>query len=376
MTGSEKGQAALAVMWTLTAITLVFLCLRLVTRYFIIDQLGFDDYTYVVAAILLVLYTTFTHVAEGYGFGRSIYGLEIKDATAAIKWEMVGQSFSIIGMAVSKISLGLFLLRLTVVHWHRVAIWTVMGVLLADSIATVISFWFQCNPPRAIFDLELRPTAKCDWDITPVAVTLGVCCVISDFFFAAFPTLIVWDLKMKRKEKIFIAVSMGLGVIAAAAGIVRTYEVATGFTENYTEDTVPLIVWSCAEQSVTMICIGIPLLRPLYRHVLKRDNLSTSSKAQYHKYSEGTDKESYKMRGISKKERAEGSTGGKEASNASLGLDSQTVTDIGALNNNSSNEHILGIDTIRNSSDAGSSGNRLNRGIRVKEDVQVEWSNR
>ncbi|KAM0635600.1 hypothetical protein ACHAPW_001262 [Verticillium nonalfalfae] len=125
-----------------------------------------------------------------------------------------------------------------------------------------------------------------------------------------------------------------------------------------------------------MICIGIPLLRPLYRHVLKRDNLSTSSKAQYHKYSEGTDKESYKMRGISKKERAEGSTGGKEASNASLGLDSQTVTDIGALNNNSSNEHILGIDTIRNSSDAGSSGNRLNRGIRVKEDVQVEWSNR
>ncbi|KAG7118642.1 hypothetical protein HYQ44_005785 [Verticillium longisporum] len=315
MAGSEKGQAAVAVMWTLTAITLVFLCLRLVTRYFIIDQLGFDDYTYVLAAILLVLYTTFTHVAEGYGFGRSIYGLETKDATAAI------------------------------------------------------------NPPRAIFDLELRPTAKCDWDITPVAVTLGVCCVISDFFFAAFPTLIVWDLKMKRKEKILIAVSMGLGVIAGAAGIVRTYEVATGFTENYTEDTVPLIVWSCAEQSVTIICIGIPLLRPLYRHVFKRDNLSSSSNAQYHKYGEGTDKKSYKMSGISKKQRAEGSTDSRDASNASLGLGSQTVTDIGALTNNSSNEHILGIETLRNSSDAGSSGNRLNGGIRVKEDVQVEWSN-
>ncbi|CRK44948.1 hypothetical protein BN1723_016427 [Verticillium longisporum] len=286
------------------------------------------------------------------------------------KWS--GSHFRFIGMAVSKISLGLFLLRLTVVHWHRVAIWTVMGVLLADSIATVISFWFQCSPPRAIFDLELRPTAKCDWDITPVAVTLGVCCVISDFFFAAFPTLIVWDLKMKRKEKILIAVSMGLGVIAGAAGIVRTYEVATGFTENY---TVPLIVWSCAEQSVTIICIGIPLLRPLYRHVFKRDNLSSSSNAQYHKYGEGTDKKSYKMSGISKKQRAEGSTDSRDASNASLGLGSQTVTDIGALTNNSSNEHILGIETLRNSSDAGSSGNRLNGGIRVKEDVQVEWSN-
>lgn len=37
-----------------------------------------------------------------------------------------------------------------------------------------------------------------------------------------------------------------------------------------TEDTVGLIVWSAAEIAVTMICIGIPVCRPLYKNFLDR----------------------------------------------------------------------------------------------------------
>lgn len=37
-----------------------------------------------------------------------------------------------------------------------------------------------------------------------------------------------------------------------------------------TEATVGLIVWSAAEISVTMICIGIPICRPLYRTFLEK----------------------------------------------------------------------------------------------------------
>lgn len=33
------------------------------------------------------------------------------------------------------------------------------------------------------------------------------------------------------------------------------------------EDSVPLIVWSAAEMAVTLICIGIPVCRPVYRRV-------------------------------------------------------------------------------------------------------------
>lgn len=42
------------------------------------------------------------------------------------------------------------------------------------------------------------------------------------------------------------------------------------------EETVGLIVWSAAEIAVTMVCIGIPVCRPLYKRWLEKfaSNLS------------------------------------------------------------------------------------------------------
>lgn len=40
-----------------------------------------------------------------------------------------------------------------------------------------------------------------------------------------------------------------------------------GHANAPSEDSVPLIVWSAAEMAVTLICIGIPVCRPVYRRV-------------------------------------------------------------------------------------------------------------
>ena len=112
-------------------------------------------------------------VSLGFGFGRSVYELEPDQGAEAIMWEMIGQTFAIIGMSVAKISLGLFLLRLVVTKWHRVAIWTVMLSLFACSCATAAVLWTQCTPVQGIYDVRVRPTAKCDVPITPIATLLG-----------------------------------------------------------------------------------------------------------------------------------------------------------------------------------------------------------
>lgn len=54
----------------------------------------------------------------------------------------------------------------------------------------------------------------------------------------------------------------------------------------YVEDTVPLIVWSAAEIAVTMICIGLPVLRPLYKRV-SNDPTSRNSGVKYRNSSSG-----------------------------------------------------------------------------------------
>lgn len=53
-------------------------------------------------------------------------------------------------------------------------------------------------------------------------------------------------------------------VRAGICGIVRTVELGGISSKNYTFDTINLIIWSAAELAVTMVCIGIPVLRPLW----------------------------------------------------------------------------------------------------------------
>ncbi|KAH7243813.1 hypothetical protein B0J15DRAFT_451563 [Fusarium solani] len=269
-----KGDApwALGVMWTLTFITLVFVILRVYTRVVIVKTSGVDDFVYNFAFILLLLYTVFIHLSANYGFGQNMFEIEdVEDAVRAVLLEVIGQTFAIIGMAVAKCSLGLFLLRLVSVNmiWHRMAIWATMAGLMLTSISVVFVYWLQCTPPAYLWDHRIRG-GFCHINSVPAAFTLSIFCIIVDFFFAIFPWVLLWNLNMNTREKVIIAGSMSLGVFAGACGIKRTMELPNLTEQNYLKDTVRAIVWSAAEIVVTMVCIGIPVCRPLYKRVFQR----------------------------------------------------------------------------------------------------------
>ncbi|KAF4978073.1 hypothetical protein FZEAL_5499 [Fusarium zealandicum] len=361
-----KGPMTVAVMWAFTAMTWIFVCLRLYTRYFILRQIGSDDYAYVLSGILILLYTIFMNISAIYGFGQAITSLEPDDSALAIKYELIGQTFAVIGMSVAKASLGLFLLRIVVEMWHKVVIWVAMVSLMAVSILTAVGLWVQCTPVKKIYDPLRTPEGSCNVAITPIAITLGVWCAVADFFFAIFPWIFIWSLNMKYKEKITIAGSMSFGIIAGVCGIVRTYEVATGFTENYTLDTVPLIIWSAAEMAVTLMCIGIPILRPLYRRAMNSSTFSTER--YYKKQGEGSDEQSYDLGSLQKNNRTTDSNRGFPGADPKLGIRGPgTITRIAG--ENPSDESILGPEYRNNST-----MDRHNDGIQVKKDVSVNWT--
>ncbi|CAM1502522.1 Fc.00g045060.m01.CDS01 [Cosmosporella sp. VM-42] len=363
---SGKGGAIVGGMWALVAITWIFVVLRLYTRHFVLGQIGPDDHAYWLSGVLILLYTIFMHISANYGFGQPITTLDIDDAVKAVYYELIGQTFAVIGMGVAKVSLGLFLVRIVMETWHKVAIWLAMGSLMAVSVLTAIVLWVQCIPSASVYDPRVK--GVCHIAISPIAITLGVWCATVDFFFAIFPWVFIWGLNMKRKEKITIAGSMSFGVVAGVCGIVRTVEVATGFTANYTEDTVGLIIWSAAEMAVTLVCVGIPVLRPLYRRVRHGSNFS--SEGYYKKQSDGNYEGSYDLNSMPK------SKGGVEVNHRGfpnadpkLGIRGpSTITRIAG--DNQSDESILGTEYRNNAVvDPRDSGR-----IQVKEDVRVEWT--
>lgn len=102
--------------------------------------------------------------------------------------------------------------------------------------------------------------------------------MFTDLFFAVFPWIFMWKLNMNQREKLVILSSMSLGLIAAAFGIKRATEIPNLMTDNYLKDSVGIIVWSAAEMAVTMICIGIPVCRPLYKDYIDRLTSRNTSK--------------------------------------------------------------------------------------------------
>ncbi|KAK4156596.1 hypothetical protein C8A00DRAFT_40981 [Chaetomidium leptoderma] len=285
-----KGEApwALAVMWLLTAIVFFFLLLRLYTRIVCVASYGLDDHVYLLAFIFLVIFTTFTTLAGHYGFGQTMEEIGSMDSVVtATLYECIGQGFAIVGMAIAKASLGFFLLRLVTIYWHRIAIWTAMTLVMLASIAQVLCFWLSCVPLNFVYDRRIEG-GYCPIDTRPTSYILCVSTILVDFFFAIFPWIIVWPLNMPQREKYTIAGSMSLGLIAAAAGIKRTTEVEGLYTPNYLHDSVGLIVWSSAEMAITLICIGIPVCRPLYKRAFRRI-FGESSSAGYQKQSAGQD---------------------------------------------------------------------------------------
>ncbi|EXF73963.1 hypothetical protein CFIO01_08845 [Colletotrichum fioriniae PJ7] len=222
----------------------------------------------------LLIFNIFTHLAANNGFGQTPDEIgNMEDVVRATLFECIGQGFAIVGMAVAKWSMGFFLLRIVTLGWHKVAIWTAMVLVGLASIALDLPgiriAWFFRSANIYIQQHRIEG-GYCPIDTRPTSYILCVSTILVDTFFAIFPWVFIWKLQMPKRDKITIAASMSFGLFAAAAGIKRTVEVEGLYTENYLRDSVGLIVWSAAEMAITMICVGIPVCRPLYKRLFYR----------------------------------------------------------------------------------------------------------
>lgn len=177
-------------MWVMTGLAFIFVPLRLYTRIRVLKALGSDDHVFNLAwvslktfshlvgcllikpsQLCLFLYTLFLTIAGVHGFGQPITTLTMDEAVTAIYTEMIGQTFAVLGMAIAKVSLGIFLLRIVVVKWHRVSIWISIVSLSIVSVMTAIIFWTQRIPSTSIYDP--RVPGRTVVRVTPFSILLG-----------------------------------------------------------------------------------------------------------------------------------------------------------------------------------------------------------
>jgi hypothetical protein len=196
-------------------------------------------------------------------------------------------------MIAAKISIGLFLLRVTIKPIHKWIIYIVMGLTALTGLVFFFVTLLQCTPISYFWNK--KQTGFCvNIDII-IALTFlySAISVICDFTFAILPVFLVWGLNMDLKTRALLVPILGMACMwvlglsnvtrldtnwiysASVAVVVRMAYVMDFKNPDFLYATVDIAIWSDIEQGLAITAGSLATLRPLYRKVATRLGLST-----------------------------------------------------------------------------------------------------
>ncbi|QSZ36276.1 hypothetical protein DSL72_007402 [Monilinia vaccinii-corymbosi] len=169
-----RGPTVVEVMWVETAIAFIVVSLRFYSRKYLSQSEGLDDYLIVISCFMLMSDTVGCTAAAAQGFGQHSADLTIEELSNAIRSNIIGQTFCLIGIATSKASVSVFLLRLAVVKWHRLVLYFTMFAVSGIAITCALLAFIRCDPIAHVWNPQIP--AKC-WvsieQLTALSIAVG-----------------------------------------------------------------------------------------------------------------------------------------------------------------------------------------------------------
>ncbi|MCJ1226069.1 hypothetical protein MMC12_002718 [Toensbergia leucococca] len=125
----------------------------------------------------------------------------------------------------------------------------------------------QCRPVDKYWDTAV--TGKCFSMATveKIVIVQGVCSIITDVIGAAFPVVLLWNVKISIRTKVALCLLMGLGVITAVACVVRTSFSWQIKSNDVTWVGIPNALARMIEINLGIIAACAPVMRPLVRYI-------------------------------------------------------------------------------------------------------------
>ena len=200
-----------------------------------------------------------------YGAGRHYETLDPLQKIMAVKLNWISQPFAIFSGGVGKVSVALLLLKIMPKNKFRQWFLYILIALMTIINAICVAFIFgQCSPVQKLWEPSisgncLRPYVQQDIGIFRASFSC-----LSDFLLALFPLLVIYKLQTRRAIKLGLGCAMSLGLFATGAAIVKTIQLPDlSARDDYTYDTVDLVIWFTTEMYTIIIAASVPTLRPL-----------------------------------------------------------------------------------------------------------------
>ncbi|KAI0842324.1 hypothetical protein F5Y06DRAFT_257313 [Hypoxylon sp. FL0890] len=242
--------------------------------------LGWDDYLVLLATPLgvgmFVCQGLFAPIGNGYNL------MEYPELAANIPFILqltfFMQIIYVILLAAVKASMLNFFLRVFATPFMQKASKICLVFLALWAIAYLCSCIFLCNPISGQWTGE----GKCG-AYMPMIQSLIVTNAVGDVIIMALPMKTIWSLQTRTTDKIGITSCFALGIACVICAIFRIYYISNvALSSNVTGTMSTTIFLFILEPNLAILCVSIPMLRPLYSRYRER----TRGASKLHEYTD------------------------------------------------------------------------------------------
>ena len=282
----DRGPTVFAVSIATLCLASAFVAARLITRFFIVRCVRWDDRVMMLAWLIAFFLSFSIALGTANGLGRYDQDIASDDRGMLRRCEYV---FSVLynpALMATKTSVLIFYLRLfkntqfVLKYWS----WALLGVVnLAGIILTFLNI-FQCSPVSAGWNPYYAGKVKCIPLLTEFICSSPIN-IITNLCLLFLPIPVLTGMRLPKRQKIAVVFLFSLGIFITIVDVVRIHFLQSALSEAPTGPSSSIgstfggqedfawnaslsFMWSAVEVNIGITCACIPTLKPLILKLL------------------------------------------------------------------------------------------------------------
>ncbi|KAE8381288.1 hypothetical protein BDV26DRAFT_255707 [Aspergillus bertholletiae] len=267
MAAESKGPTVIAIAVTFAAWTFIILCLRLFSRVFVTQRMGYDDYLIVCACLTSWAFSAVTVVSVRNGLGSHFNDVDPSklETYAMVVW--ISSICYLATLGFIKSSVCLFYTRLGDRLLTRLSL-GMLGVIIAQASSFVLVAAFQCRPIEKAWKSTLPGTCVA---INVFYLANAALNILTDVMTYSLPLRVIYKLQVPVKQKVALVFILSIGLFACVSSIIRiTYIPAMLSDPDTTWVIAEAMYWSVIEINIGIFASSIPSFKAIASRYLPR----------------------------------------------------------------------------------------------------------
>ncbi|KAI9818944.1 MAG: hypothetical protein M1832_004112 [Thelocarpon impressellum] len=283
-----------------SAISIIFVTVRVSIKYFSARKLDLDDWLALVALSFTTVYAIGIVYSVQYGIGVHQWNVSVADFMMYLKWYWINAILYTMCILTVKLCILTFYVRIfSPVKWFRYACFTVMTIVALYSFAGFFAVIFNCNPIRKSWTITLK-TGHCGVNVTKLAWAGAILNTLTDLAIFLLPLPMVWGLHLPVKQKVGVCLVFMTGLFVCVISMVRLhYTIVFSRVKDQSWGIVEAYQWSDLEMQVGLWTACMPAFKPVLRYFLSVVPLRSYASSRKRSHSSGTSKSSRPTNGSS-----------------------------------------------------------------------------